>query len=586
MSQRSLNENNSIEYLRKVFKNEASLDNIKLNPVSDVKIEDANLDDYEFTLASVAEGILNFKDAPYSLENFPFWIDIFNSPRLTLDSEMVDRKMVWKCSRQVGKSVSCGSLASTFSVMRPSFNTIICQPTDRQIGVFSSEILKSFNLESVVTAVWYRDSKKTVRQVKNFGYLNNSRILLANIYNSVLSARGASGDAILIDEFQSIPEEHAIVIERCAARSKYRILIVSGTPLEPTNALQKRFDMSTQNEWMVPCMHCGYWNGPLGGDGSDDIIYNVGKKGLICRKCHRRIYPEDGQWVPAFPDKHIAGYHINELMVKGTSWPSLLYDLNTYSRSKIWNEIFGISYSGDAYPIPLELMVRHCNPLLRFVDSEAEAVHASGDYMFAGLDWAGETVQGRSKDKIMSYTVLNISRYDVSTNTLTSVFVRRYYEIADFDSDSPNSVLTDIIHWLNLFNVKMLGCDYGVGHKENQRIIKELGVGRVMEIQYLGVIADFYEYYINANKWVVSRNNAIEDFIEGLKLGEFEFPRIQEVSEYITDVTNITKSNDALKRVTYGKNGTDDWLHTLIYVMLAQRFFMKSPKFQYKMRKK
>jgi len=102
----------------------------------------------------------------------------------------------------------------------------------------------------------------------------------------------------------------------------------------------------------------------------------------------------------------------------------------------------------------------------------------------------------------------------------------------------------------------------------------------------LEVIADFYEYYINANKWVVSRNNAIEDFIEGLKLGEFEFPRIQEVSEYITDVTNITKSNDALKRVTYGKNGTDDWLHTLIYVMLAQRFFMKSPKFQYKMRKK
>jgi hypothetical protein len=581
-----LRENTDIAYWRNQFEERANQKATKMPAIND-RLENTNLKNYYVDFAAIAEAILQFKDQPFTLEKFRFWIDIYNSPRLTLDVDMVYRKMVFKCSRQVGKSVACGALASTLSITRKSFNTIICQPTDKQLGIFSAEILKRFNLDSVVTDYWYRDPRKTVRQVKNVGYTTGSRILLSNIYNSVLSSRGASGDCIIIDEVQDIPEGHIVVVEKSSARSQYKIMIYSGTPKEPQNLLQKKWEKSTQNEWMVPCMSCGHWNGPLGGDGSDKKIKNIGKNGLICDKCKKRIYPEDGEWVSAFPGKEIDGYHINELMVEKdkSEWASLLYDLEDNPEVKVWNEILGISYSGEAFPIPQELVLKRCDPLLSLVDSEAKALAIKSEYMFAGLDWAGETSVDRDKDRIKSYTILNIAKYDPNIGKMMVVFVRRYYDLPDFDSDSPNEVLRDILYWLNLFNVKTIGCDYGVGHKENQRIAHELinGLQRVMEIQYLNIDANYFEYRATANKWIVRRSYLIEFFIESLQLGDIVLPRREDTSEYIEDLTGTYKYFDANKRVTYGKKNNDDWLHALMYTMAACYYYMGNPKFVYKM---
>jgi len=577
-----MNPTNNVELLglRAEFEERASKP-FKSMPKVTKPITEIDLEEYRVDMAAIAESILNFKDGYYSLEEYPFWIDIFNSPRLTLEVEPVYRNMVLKCSRQIGKSVFCGAIGTVMSITRNSFNTIICHPTDKQVSVFSAEILKRFNLDSVVTDVWYRDPRKTVRQVKNYGYLSGSRILLANIYNSVLSARGASGDLIIIDESQAIPTSHAAIIESCAQRSKYRTIIHSGTPNSPLNPLQVKFDASTQHEWMVPCMHCGHWNGPLGGDGKDKKIKNIGKTGLICDKCGFRIYPEDGEWVAAYPDKEVAGYHINELMVSSINWPRLLFDLKTRDEVLIWNELLGISYSGEAFPIPFELMVKHCDPSRFLVEYDADVPMGIGDYMFAGIDWGGETAKLRQKDKIKSFTMLTISKYDIARNKIVVVFIRRYFELPDFDSDSPNEVLTDIIHWLNVFHVNVVGCDYGIGHKENQRIADAIGIERMMEMQYLGDTIEFYEYLITSNKFIINRSKAIEDFIEALKMGEYEFPRLEEISEYISDVTGLYKYNDILNRVIYGNNGTDDWMHTLIYILLAMRYYFNDERFVY-----
>ena len=561
---------------------------IEYPPVIKDDLEKTKLEDYDIDLSAVIQGIFSFKGGDYSLQYFPFWTDIFDSPRLTQQLDQVQRKMVWLCSRQIAKSVGAGALAAGFCITRKNFTTLICQPTDTQISRFSVDVLKRFNLESLVADVWYRDTRRTVRQVKHMGYSGGSHIILANIYSSVLSARGSSADVIILDEFGDIPEDHAIIVMNTIRRSPWKVIIYSGTPRSQENEIQIKFDNSTQNEWMVPCPSCGYWNGPLGGDGTDKKIHNLGKKGVICDKCGNRIYPEDGEWVPTYPDREIDGYHMNELMVVptwpgSTSWKEMIYRFEHDPQVSIWNEILGISFADEVFPISLSLIARNCDSKRKYIRTYEEVYAQKGDYTFAGLDWATETSVRGGKQSIKSYTVLTIGAYNFIRQKIIIQFVRRYYDLPDFDADKPNEVLEDIISWLSVFKITLLGCDYGVGHKENQRIKDKLGIKRVMEIQYLAD-KDFYEYHANANKWLMNRTYVIDDLIEAIKIGEFEFAKLEgETSEYVSDLTGVFKYQDSFRRTRYGKKQLDDWLHSLAYLLLAMRYSTGSPKFEFKM---
>jgi hypothetical protein len=141
--------------------------------------EISNIGEGGLGLADVAQGLLQFKGIPYSLEYFPFWVDIMNSPRLTLKVDQAYRKLVLKCSRQVGKSVSTAAIAGTMSYIRDNFTTIIAQPTDKQISQFSSDILKRFVDDTIALDEWYYKHGKSERQVKKVGFTTGSRIVLA-----------------------------------------------------------------------------------------------------------------------------------------------------------------------------------------------------------------------------------------------------------------------------------------------------------------------------------------------------------------------------------------------------------------------
>ena len=123
----------------------------------------------------------------------------------------------------------------------------------------------------------------------------------------------------------------------------------------------------------------------------------------------------------------------------------------------------------------------------------------------------------------------------------------------------------------------MLGLDYGVGHKENQRIVQTLGYDRTMEFHYLGDLADFITYDSSAVKWVLMKSELITTFIDDLKVQHlYEFAKFDgETSEHATDLTCIYKYSNSDKRSTkYGKTKSDDWLHGLIYLTLAFKYSM------------
>jgi len=537
----------------------------------------------QYGLADKAQSLLMFKDEPYSLDSFPFWRVIFDDVRLSHKVDQVDRKLAFKCSRQVGKSVSIGALGCISSMMYRNFTTIICQPTDKQISQFSVDIMKRFMGESLITEKWLYDYKKTERQVKKMSLTTGSRVVLANIYASVLSVRGTASDFCLFDEYADIPPENAVIVLNSSRRSPHKFVVYSGTPKAPDNPLEQVWQESSMNEWMVRCTHCNFWNGPLGGDGTDKRIYNIGKKGLICKKCGSRIYARDGEWIETFPDRHIGGYHINELMVDpsapgSTSWKEILYRMKHDPIVTVYNEILGVSYADNTHPLTNKIIASMCNPNRNYVNTieEMKEVRVSHWPAFAGLDWAMETApRGGSTVTIKSYTMLTITQLNMITNRLEVLFRRKYYDMAGFDADDPDAVVNDIAKWCNAAKVKVLGCDYGAGHKENQRLKAILGNDRVMEIQYLGDMGDKYIFSSEGDKWLAPRTVAMNECIDAIRNGEYEFAKFSgETSEYVKDLTTIYRYNDPVRRtLRFGKTLPDDWFQNLTYNLLAKLWF-------------
>jgi len=517
--------------------------------------------------------LLNLKNEPLSYWFLEFWREILNSARLSVAVPPERRKMVWKNSRQTGKSVNAGALAIGLSVENKNFTTVITQPTDKQISRFSVDILKRMNRDSVITETWYYDNKLNERQVKNKSYTTGSRIVLANIFSSVLSARGISADFYHADEYQDTPEHHATIIEEALSRSPFRYMVKSGTPLQPENPLQKEFDRSTGHEWMIKCGKCNTWNGPLG-------IKNIGKYGTICYKCGAEIYTRFGIWAAAQPSAVVKGYHCNELMVPpgaeyAATWPEIIFKLENKTTLEFMNEVLGMSYSDNKHPISRQDVISVCDPGRCYVRETTEITPRMKRYAYAGLDWATETRPGREKDKIKSFTTLVIGSFIPDINKIEINYVKRYYDLEFEDSNNPIAVTDDIIKWVNAFSVRVLGMDYGAGHKENMRLSNILGYDRTMELQYLGGTDDKVVYSSAALKWILNRSRVMEDFIEAfvvnktIRMAKYD----GETSEYSSDLTTVYKYHDPAKRsLRYGKSGPDDLFHSLLFMRLAFMF--------------
>lgn len=527
----------------------------------------------------IYQSIFMLKQEPLSYNSLPFWIPIIDSDRFTLSRPVIERRIVMKCSRQVAKSTNIGFISTANSIMRKNFKTIICQPTDTQISRFSVDVLKAINTETMATDVFFYDPRLNQNQVKNKSYVTGSRIILANIYASILSARGISSDCNFFDEYQDIPPDHAQIVIASMKRSPYKFCIFSGTPKEPENDLQLKFNESTQCEWAVPCKRCGKWNVNLG-------IKNIGKHFVICQHCGGKLEVRYGQWVKGNPNGIYAGYHINELMVPtdtgfGIDMSEIHHELDMGQIRTVMNEILGESYSDNKNPITKEMVAALCNPDRAYVKDKSEITPDMKRYSFAGIDWALETKPGiaRQDQNIRSYTTMTIMHFDFKSGKLVVDFVKRYYDKFNTMNDDPDWVIKDMIKWINAFSCVLVGMDYGAGHKENQRIIQAIGYERCMEFQYLGdEIQDKIKYLSSQLKWTLPRTlimNTVIDMIA--KDGMYEFARMDgETSEYITDLTNIYVYGDHHKRVKhYGKSGADDWMHTIIYATVAYMYAFK-----------
>lgn len=468
-------------------------------------------------------------------------------------------------------STTLGNIALTYSMLRKHFRTLFVSPTQTQTEVFSRDKIETpiLNSPKLRTLSSGRGTKDNVLLKK---FITQSEITLRYAFLHADRVRGIFADMLLLDEIQDILTDVIPVIEEALSHSDYKIFRYSGTPKSLDNTISVYWEnFSTQNEWVIPCDHCGggdyrHWNII-----NDD---NIGPKFLCCDKCGGQIYPThpDAQWASMNPNPGIAdpfeGYRIPQPITAWLDWQEILDKRTRYSKAQFNNEVLGLGYDSGDRPLTLTEVRANCREDLTMYPPLAPR---SGD-VYMGIDWgSGE----------QAYTVVTLGRY--MGNRFT-IFYWKRYEGSDADVER---MLADIYTLYKKYNVTLIGTDYGGGYHTNDRITRMVGARNIVKYQYAGSKKKLY-YDKDLNRFMVNRTAVLMDYINAIKRGdEFAFPRWEEMSAKFTDtdssfagdMVNIFKEyNEARKCDVLNKvpGTTDDALHSSLYCFLAS--MVKHPR--------
>jgi len=486
------------------------------------------------------------------------------------------RATILKFARQTHKSTTVGYKISLPCIRYSNFHSLYVAPTGNQVSVFSTDKLDGALRGSEIIQANFTNTH-TKDQVSYKEFTNGSKIYLRSAFHTADSIRGISSDSVIIDEVQDIISDHIPVIEQCMSHSiaKFKLMqetfqdlpghlfnsrIYAGTPKTIENTMEKFWDQSTQNEWIIKCQHqgCGKYN----------YIneYNIGDECLICNKCGKPIHYRNGQWVAMNKNGFIEGYRLPQIVLNWINNPDAwkVQVINTrriYSTEKYFNEVLALPYANAKHPLSLAEMKAVCKdfPMLKETD---EAVHPkiSGYPTFAGIDWGkGDTASGTS------YSVLTICA-DIKKK-FTKVFVKKYVgRMSD-----PLVQIEDMLKIIFRFNCGLVIADTGDGRVSNAMMVDKLGAGRFAELYEHGTIRKKIHWDGQKGHYIINRTRVMTDIIMEIKRNQVDFFRWQDFEPYSPDFTGIYAEYSEQTRLTkYDHIVPDDCFHAYMFSRIAR----------------
>ena len=484
---------------------------------------------------------------PFSFEGRRHMERIYDTPA---------RRVLLVCGRQVEKSTLLGNIALCYICMVPAFQVLYVSPSATQTTTFSNDRIKEPIETSPVLKNFTTRMLSQNILVKQF--VNRSKITMRYAFLNADRTRGIPAWLLEIDEFQDILSDNLPVIEQTLSHApeKWKRYIYSGTPKSLDNSIEYyRARLSTQGEWVVPCEHHTPWHWNILGE------RNIGKKGLVCEKCHNLINPAhpDAQWANMVDEAPFESYRIPQLMVPWKSWDEILLDYERYPRDKFYNEVLGISYDSGLRPLTLQQVKDCCNPDIFMIDYEEYRALSFSQPIYAGIDWGtGEH----------SYTVLTLATY---INMKFRVFYIHRFTGQEVDPPVQLAIIDEI---LTYFNVRLIGTDYGGGFDRNDHLVRQFGPSRVWKYQYMARSKKKLEWDSKLGRFKVHRTEVMSDIFNAIKRGnQIEFPRWEDFSDpYATDMINIfSEYNEALHMLQYkhGVDKPDDAFHSILYAWVV-----------------
>lgn len=544
----------------------------------------------------------------WRLDKMPFFAPIYDIPR---------NKILLLTSRQSTKTTYLRNTSVTRSLRNRGNATLYVAPTNTQVTDFSRKKLDNIfaytpELKNLFVG---RDCTWNVT-LKEFNVDGGRSVITLRSTGGAQGAgriRGNTANDLLLDEFQDLLAEDLPVIEECAATFDGQdgrptaFYAYTGTPLTNQNHIQRQFNISRQYQWHMQCPHCssgtgvshtanqdiyrreirtGGWNDPVGMQHVDpDRPY------LLCQHCGADMncppgmpegtrVPPFGKWIAHNPKGRFDGFRVVRMMMPWARWRTenndgVLDRLELWPERRFMNEVMGLSFDSGTQPITEKDVRAICdNYDLPHSDAEALQVAAQhrGYLKFAGLDWAMQA----TGDDTASYTIIGV--FALVNDKLKLIYAHRFVGLG---SNDPEYVMKKIEWVMDTFEVKRLGADYGVGYKEDLRLMTKYGMDRVAAFQYKATVGKSESTYDEgALKWIVPKTRTMDQFCTDIKNGQFILPRYEEAKYYTDDWLNLSVDyNPATRTIRYEKLGPEDFAHVGNYANLAKRMEFREGDF-------
>lgn len=484
-----------------------------------------------------------------------------------------DNSILLKFGRQTHKSTTISNKIVLPCVKYKNYHSLYIAPTGNQVSVFSTDKLNGTIRGSEVIRTKYLDTR-TKDQIFYKELTNDSKIYLRSAFHSADSARGISADQTTIDEMQDILSDHVPVIEQCMSHSiaKWKEMvkynpslpmhlfnhkIYAGTPKTIENTLERYWANSTQNEWIIKCLHCNRYN----------YIneHNVGDTCLICNKCGKPIFYENGDWVSLNPTGFIQGYRLPQIVLNWINdktnpkaWEvSVIQTRKSYSTEKFYNEVLALAYANARNPLSPDDLKQVCKDYYMITDPDAPVLGKM--VLCAGVDWGkGDTASGTS------YTILTLG--GVVSGRFKLLFMKRYIGRM---SDALLQ-LDDIIEMLQKFGVGLTIADTGDGRTANATLVKKLSPSRFAEIYEHGSQAAKIKWDKVKGMYIMNRTQMMTDMFMEIKENRVDFFTAEQFEDFKLDFLNIySEYSEALRMTRYDHTGPDDAFHSYMFCRIA-----------------
>jgi hypothetical protein len=142
-------------------------------------------------------------------------------------------------------------------------------------------------------------------------------------------------------------------------------------------------------------------------------------------------------------------------------------------------------------------------------------------------------------------------------------------------ASDPDLILRQVSGWMELFGVNALGVDYGVGYKEDLRLM-DRHPGKILIFHYTGATTGAVKtrYDPNGRKYMLPRTPSLNELFREIASQNMVFPAYESWRDFAKDLLAVRREvNDRTRTERFRATGTDDFLHVANYANIAKRMF-------------
>lgn len=245
---------------------------------------------------------------------------------------------------------------------------MVVQPTLDLAELWSKQRLTSMidempRLRARIRPARERDSGNTMR-LKEFA----GGVLVIAGANSGTGLRSMPVRYLMLDEVDAYPveiENEGDPVKLAEGRTttfvRHKIFLISTPTTESLSRINREYQASDQRRYFVPCPHCQHmqtlvWENICRPTG-EAAGYACAECGVIIDEYHKKWMLENGEWRAAYPERSVAGFHINALYTPiglGKTWTELVEEFEKAGNDAIKHKAFTNLRLGEVTKDPNE----------------------------------------------------------------------------------------------------------------------------------------------------------------------------------------------------------------------------------------